>query len=60
MQIGRMGYEIIKDIRELSFPASVFHKELDLKLISDELKTVPRKRFRKRFHIPKGKSSSKT
>ena len=42
-------HKIIKDIRELSFPASVFHKELDLKLISDELKAVQRKDLEKDF-----------
>ena len=41
--------KIIKDIRGLSFPAFVFHKELDLKLISDELKAVPRKDLGKVF-----------
>ena len=36
-------HNIIKDIRRISFPATVFHKELDLKLISDELKALPSK-----------------
>ena len=40
---------IIKDIRGLSYPAFVFHKELDLKSISDELKAVPRKDLGKGF-----------
>ena len=41
--------KIIKDIRGLSFPAFVFHKELDLKSISDELKAVLRKDLEKGF-----------
>ena len=41
--------KIIKDIRGLSFPAFVFHKELDLKSISDEFKAVLRKDLEKGF-----------
>ena len=40
---------IVRDIREISFPASLFHKELDLKLISDLFKALPSKDLEKDF-----------
>ena len=33
----------------MSFPASLFHKELDLKLISDSFKALPSKDLEKKF-----------
>lgn len=40
---------IVEDIYRMSFPASLFHKELDLKLISDLFKALPGKDLEKDF-----------
>ena len=40
---------IITDIRRMSFPATLFHKELDLKLISDAFKGLSNKDLEKGF-----------
>ena len=40
---------IITDIRRMSFPATLFHKELDLKLISDAFKALSSKDLEKGF-----------
>ena len=40
---------IITDIRRMSFPATLFHKELDLKLISDAFKALSSKDLERDF-----------
>ena len=42
---------IVKDMREISFPVSLFHQELDLKLISDAFKSLPSKDLDKGFRL---------
>jgi len=42
---------IVRDIREISFPASLFHKELDLKSTSDTFKALPNKDLEKGFRL---------
>ena len=42
---------IVRDIREISFPASLFHKELDLKSTSDTFNALPNKDLEKGFRL---------
>jgi erythronate-4-phosphate dehydrogenase len=42
---------IVTDIRGISFPASLFHKELDLKLISDAFKALSSQDLEKGFRF---------
>jgi hypothetical protein len=38
-------------MREISFPVSLFHQELDLKLISDAFKSLPSRDLDKGFRL---------